>query len=551
MTRSDGAAKKYDVLVIGFGPTGMVLSALLGQRGHRVAVIERYGGLFNLPRAATFDDEAMRLLQKLGIAGSVAAGTRIQRTYDWCNADGEVLIRHEFADFGRSGWPEFNMMFQPVLEYELDALCRRTPGVDIVRGYTATEFRQIDGSVEVITRTADELGRVAVTREAETRSYTARFAVGCDGGNSHVRSKLGIAMDDYGFQEPWLVCDFRLLRELDLPMAQQFGDPRQPTSIVSTGPHHHRFSFMLDQAVPSPGEVDIDDVWRRVARWITPEDAELIRVAPYTFRSTVAQSWRQDNILLAGDAAHQMPPFLGQGMCSGFRDAHNLAWKLDLVLNDQCDEELLDTYAAERSPHVRAITERAVELGRVQTIRDEQAAKLRDDELLRKRLRGERSEGFQFPGYHDGLLAPASSVDHARGELFPQSWVQYGSEQPQRFDDTVGRGWVLLARNEQVVQALDPQQVADWRSTRGTTMALAGHTGTNVDIVVTDVGGTYERWFNDHSCDAVIVRPDWYVFGSAGAGMALGQLISACLSDHRLVPVVAPASQATTHVPVR
>ena len=424
----------YDVLVIGYGPAGMVLSALLGQRGRRVAVIERYAGLYNLPRAATFDDDAMRLLQKLGIAESVAVGTRVQRTYDWCNAEGEVLIGNEFSDFGGSGWPEFNMMFQPVLESELDALCRRTPGVEIIRGYVATEFRQTGDGVEVVAQPADELGRVAGTPHGEARTFAARFAVGCDGGNSKVRSGLGIEMDDYGFQEPWLVCDFRLKRDVDLPMALQYGDPDQPTSIISIGPHHHRFSFMLNEVVSSAEAVDPDEVWRRVSRWITRDDAELIRAAPYTFRSTVAQQWKQGRILLAGDAAHQMPPFLGQGTCSGFRDAHNLAWKLDLVLQGAI-EDLLETYAAERSPHVRAITEKAVELGRVQTVRDKQAARLRDEELLRRKRSGRRPEGFRFPGYSEGFLAPASPDDSARGQLFPQAWVGRGSGRAQRFDD--------------------------------------------------------------------------------------------------------------------
>ena len=226
-------------------------------------------------------------------------------------------------------------------------------------------------------------------------------------------------MDDYGFQEPWLVCDFRLKRDVDLPMALQYGDPDQPTSIISIGPHHHRFSFMLDEVVSSAEAVDPDEVWRRVSRWITRDDAELIRAAPYTFRSTVAQQWKQGRILLAGDAAHQMPPFLGQGTCSGFRDAHNLAWKLDLVLQGAI-EDLLETYAAERSPHVRAITEKAVELGRVQTVRDKQAARLRDEELLRRKRSGRRPEGFRFPGYSEGFLAPASPDDSARGQLFPR-----------------------------------------------------------------------------------------------------------------------------------
>lgn len=524
---------RYDVLVIGYGPTGMVLSALLGQRGHRVAVIERHAGLYNLPRAATFDDDAMRLLQKLGIAEHVAAGTRVQRTYDWCNADGEVLIRHEFADVGRSGWPEFNMMFQPVLEAELDALCRRTPGVEIVRQHLATEFRQTDDGVEVVARPTNAVG--LARSDGDARTFTARFVVGCDGGNSTVRPSLGVVMDDYGFQEPWLVCDFRLTREVDLPMAQQYGDPDQPTSIVSIGPHHHRFSFMLDQAVPSAADVDPEDVWRRVARWITPADAELIRVAPYTFRSTIARSWKRGRILLAGDAAHQMPPFLGQGMCSGFRDAHNLGWKLDLVLRHEAGEEILDTYPSERAPQVRAIIEKAVELGRVQTVRDRQAAKLRDEELLRRRRSGRRTAGFRFPGYRDGFLAPAAPDDLARGELFPQGRV--AGRHVQRFDDASGNGWVLVVRDAAVLAGLGHGDLAAWRSAGGTVLALRASADGDEGraTVVDDVDGTYESWFDDHACAAVVVRPDWYVYGSARTADALRELLSTHLAGRAVL----------------
>jgi len=533
----------YDVLVIGYGPAGMVLSALLGQRGRRVAVIERYAGLYNLPRAATFDDDAMRLLQKLGIAESVAAGTRVQRTYDWCNAEGEVLIGNEFSDFGGSGWPEFNMMFQPVLESELDALCRRTPGVEIIRGYVATEFRQTGDGVEVVAQPADELGRVAGTPHGEARTFAARFAVGCDGGNSKVRSGLGIEMDDYGFQEPWLVCDFRLKRDVDLPMALQYGDPDQPTSIISIGPHHHRFSFMLDEVVSSAGAVDPDEVWRRVSRWITRDDAELIRAAPYTFRSTVAQEWKQGRILLAGDAAHQMPPFLGQGMCSGFRDAHNLAWKLDLVLRGAA-EDLLETYVAERSPHVRAITEKAVELGRVQTVRDKQAARLRDEELLRRKRSGRRPEGFRFPGYSEGFLAQASPDDSARGQLFPQAWVGHGSGRAQRFDDVSGAGWVLVVRDPSALAGRDDDLVA-WRAAGGTMVMFGAPAEERAEAWATldDVDGAYQRWFDGHGCASVIVRPDWYVYGSAVSPDSLRNLLRSCLSDLR--PVVPEAKPRT------
>jgi 2-polyprenyl-6-methoxyphenol hydroxylase-like FAD-dependent oxidoreductase len=518
-----------DVLVVGYGPAGMVLSALLGRQGHRVEVIERYAGLYNLPRAATVDDDAMRLLQKLGIAEQVATGTRVQRTYDWCNADGETLIRNEFSDFGHSGWPEFNMMFQPALERELDALCRRTPGVGIRHGRVATGFRQTGDTVEVVTEPADKLGRVAPGSEGRARTLTARFAVGCDGGNSSVRSSLGIGTDDYGFQEPWLVCDFRLKRELDLPMALQYGDPEQPTSIISIGPHHHRFSFMLDEALPSAEAVDHAQVWHRVKRWITPDDAELIRVAPYTFRSIIAQKWKQGRFLLAGDAAHQMPPFLGQGMCSGFRDVHNLAWKLDLVLRGT-SEELLDTYAVERSPHVRAITERAVELGRIQTVRDKRAARLRDEELLRRADAGQRPGNFRFPGYREGFLAAPTPGDTARGQLFPQAWVAHLPDRRQRFDEVSGGGWLLVTR---AATALAADDLHAWRAAGGTVTVLGDAACGRLEArtAVDDVDGAYQRWFAEHACTTVVVRPDWYVYGSAASEERLRTLVRSCLKD--------------------
>jgi 2-polyprenyl-6-methoxyphenol hydroxylase-like FAD-dependent oxidoreductase len=505
----------YDVVVVGYGPTGMVLSALLGRRGHRVAVVERYAGLFNLPRAATFDDDTMRVFQRLGIAEEVAAGTRVQRTYDWCNAAGQILIRNHFSDVGRSGWPEFNMMFQPVLERELDALCRRTPSVDIFLEHQLVDFDETDDLVHAFVRAED----------GQVRTLSARYLIGSDGGNSTVRAQLGVDLDDYGFQEPWLVCDFALKRDIDLPMAQQFGDPEQPTSIISIGPNHHRFSFMLDGSVPAFDEVADDDVWRRVSRWISPDDADLIRVAPYTFRSTVAQTWRRGRVLLAGDAAHQMPPFLGQGMCSGIRDSHNLAWKLDLILRG-ADDNLLDTYAVERSSQVRAITEKAVELGRIQTVRDKEAARLRDEQLLRNAANGDQTQGFRFPGYPAGFLAPDGPSDTARGDLLPQGRVARSGNVAELFDDVSGGGWVLLLRNASMFAALGEERDM-WRSVEGVVVSLGSPDGTEADGVVTvaDVDLLYTRWLDEHDCDAVLVRPDWYVFGSADTADALRRLM--------------------------
>jgi 2-polyprenyl-6-methoxyphenol hydroxylase-like FAD-dependent oxidoreductase len=485
--------KDYDVLVVGYGPTGMVAAALLGMSGHRVGVIERYEGLFNLPRAATFDDETMRLFQKLGIADSVAVGTRPQRTYDWVNAEGQILIRNEFELTGIHGWPEFNMMFQPVVEAELDQLCRSIPTIDILYGHTLSGFSQREEAVEAAVSLAD--GTADVVK--------APYLIGCDGGNSTVRRLLGVAMDDYGFQEPWLVCDFLLKRPVDLPMAQQYGDPDQPTSIVSIGPNHHRFSFMLDAEVANVEDVSADEVWQRVQRWISPDDADLVRVAPYMFRSTVAQSWCDRRVFLAGDAAHQMPPFLGQGMCSGIRDAHNLAWKLDVVLSGRSGADILSTYEPERSPHVRAIVEKAVELGRVQTVRGRDAAEARDRELIRRRESGVKPDAFRFPSLTSGLLSAAGDHARARGTLLPQLAVSDAVGERRLFDDVAGGGFVLLLRGSTLTDDLSEI----------TQTALPGS-----DLqVVNDTDGLYQDWFDANLCDAALVRPDWYVYGTASS----------------------------------
>jgi hypothetical protein len=252
------------------------------------------------------------------------------------------------------------------------------------------------------------------------------------------------------------------------------------------------------------------------------------------FRSTVAQTWRSGRVLLAGDAAHQMPPFLGQGMCSGIRDAHNLAWKLDLILAGNGDGGLLGTYEQERSAHVRVIVEKAVALGRVQTVRDKDAARRRDQEMMRRRDSGEQPEGFRFPGYASGFLAPPSTQDLARGQLLPRAMVALASGQEKRFDDVADRGWVLLLRNSDWVREIAPDDLVAWLSVGAELVVLGSAGGDLADgRVVVDSQGTYAEWFDRHHCGAAIVRPDWYVYGSAASGGALRRLLTSQLQALR------------------
>jgi 3-(3-hydroxy-phenyl)propionate hydroxylase/flavoprotein hydroxylase len=258
------------------------------------------------------------------------------------------------------------------------------------------------------------------------------------------------------------------------------------------------------------------------------EDAELIRVATYTFRSLVAEDWRVGRILLAGDAAHQMPPFLGQGMCSGIRDAQNIAFKLNLVLAGAADLDLLDTYQLEREPHVRVVIEKGIELGRMQTVRDVQLAAARDRALMERRATAQAPESIRFPGLHDGFLAKDSGP--GRGELSVQGVVDDGLRR-DRLDQVVGAGFCCLIDPE-LLTAL-PHFVPTALQQAGVQVVTWGdRSDPHASVpVVSDAEATYARWFAELDARAVVVRPDFYVYGTAGDARAAERLLFELLDD--------------------
>lgn len=517
-----------DVAVVGYGPVGMAVAGLLGKAGHRVLVLERYAGLYNLPRAASFDDETMRTLARLGVAEELLPKVRVQPTYEWRNGRGDLLMEQHFAETGRSGWAEWNMMYQPDLEEALDAVCRSMPQVEVRHSQAVIALEKTAEDVVLTVDGPEGPGRVS-----------ARYVVGCDGGNSFVRSALGVGLHDYGFSEPWMVCDFRFRRPTRVPLALQLGDPQGPTSVISLGPAHHRFSFMLDSVDDFETERDPQRVWKRVAPYLTPDDADLIRVATYTFRSLIATDWRQDRVLLAGDAAHQMPPFLGQGMCSGFRDAQNLAFKLDLVLRGAVRDDILDTYQTEREPHVRAVTEKGIELGHLQTLRDPERAAERDRTLLARRVAQAAPESMRFPHLDDGFFAQSSGT--GRGRLSVQGVVDDGTRQ-DRLDQVVGGGFQLLIEEEQLTP-LRRSGLLDDLVRAGVRVVALGHRpqGHPRAFVVQDVHNTYGDWFTELGCSAVVVRPDFYVFGTASDSDTVAVLVGELLRALRIdAPARAP-----------
>lgn len=502
-----------DVIVVGNGPVGAALGVLLAQRGRRTIVLERRRRPYTLPRATSFDGETARLLAGCGLGPDLSRITELATGYQWRTADGEILLDIVFRAEGPYGWPDASTMHQPALEELLAARAAGLAGVTVVRG------RQVVGVEE-----RDD--RVVVTAEDEdgaAQTYTARWVVGCDGANSFVRDHLDVPVTDLGFSYEWLLCDVQL-REPGrfVPMNVQICDPARPTTLVGSGPGHRRWEFMR---LPGERAADLnreETAWRLLAPYgVTPDTATLLRSTTYIFQARWAEQWRVGRVLLAGDAAHLMPPFAGQGMCSGIRDVVNLAWKLDLVLEGLAPESLLDTYVEERRAQLRKSVQSSVQLGRVICVTDPVAAADRDATILA----GRRGRGPAVPDpslpLKEGLLqrgADGSPVSPA-GEVLPQGQVR-GLRDTGLFDDVVGRGFVLLLA-EGADGRLDAEQSAFLTDLDTHVVALLPEDGTPQHMSVADVSGVYRAFLARHGADAVLVRPDYHVYGAAsGLGAA-------------------------------
>lgn len=508
-----------DVAIVGYGPVGQALAALLARAGHRVAAFERFTNIYRLPRAVHLDHEIMRLLQSLDLADELSDEMIPVHDYQWFGADGEPVLRFERPGLAPSGWEGSYMFFQPELEAAMDRLGCADPRLTVHRGWIAEELTDtIDGATLTVRQVDDAGGGLALT--GERRTVRARWVIGADGANSFVRQTMGITRRDLGFQERWLVVDAEprdMTRLAHLPIACQWCDPARPTTQMQSGPRHRRWEFML---LPDELAADFEEparVWSLLEPWYRPEDGELTRSTVYEFRSMLADQMRSGHVLLVGDAAHLTPPFLGQGLCSGLRDAANVAWKLDLVLRGIARKRLLDTVDAERQPQNEAVIRLAIELGKVLCELDPEAAANRDAML--------RSAGppppLELAPLTAGVLhQPIGEPDPVAGTLGVQGVVEHAGREG-RFDDVVGRGWQLIVACGDPLDGLSAKErtLLDQLGARVASLDAAAPHG------VRDVDGRLTSWLSAHNAHAVLVRPDFYVFGAAVSARSVPVLL--------------------------
>ncbi|MFD7938846.1 bifunctional 3-(3-hydroxy-phenyl)propionate/3-hydroxycinnamic acid hydroxylase [Streptomyces sp. NPDC059755] len=516
------AVTDTDVAVVGYGPVGQVLAILLARRGWRVTVVERWSQPYPMPRAVGFDDEAARILAAAGIGPFLDKFGENSRDYAWRNAAGDTLLHMESAANGHCGWPQATAMYQPGLEAMLIERGTDFPNLRVVRGQEVVELDDRGDLVEVISEDPDE----------QEHTFTARYVVGCDGANSFVRESMESSLTDLGFFYDWLICDVVLDEPRDFrPNNLQICDPQRPRTAVSAGPGHRRFEFMR---LPGENIEELrrdDTLWRMLEMFsVHPDNATLERHAVYTFQARWAGEWRKGRLLIAGDAAHLMPPFAGQGMCSGFRDVANLSWKLDLALRGLADDSVLDTYTVERRAHVQNAVTTSVKLGKVICVTDPAAAADRDAIMLAAR---DREGAAALPmstvvPLDEGLFQRASDGTPLRpaGTLFPQARVA-DAEGEGLLDEIVGLGFVLLAVSDPAALLDDRRRVfLDGLGTRCAHILPAGtEPGKSGPGAVVDIECRYLPYLAENGATAVLVRPDFTVFGAANGPEELGELV--------------------------
>ena len=455
-----------EVAVVGYGPVGATLANLLGQAGIRTCVYERSTDPYSLPRACHLDAEIMRIFQGIGLGDEAGALVEPSRGMLFTDTAGRPLFDYE--DFVRDpilGWHEDYVFIQPELDAVLRAGTERFDCVEVRLGAEVTDWRELPG----------------------------RWVVACDGAASTCRQQAGIDFVDLGYDQRWLVVDVMLSRQVELPdIIHQVCDPQRPATFVPSARNHRRWEFRLLDGETDEQVAASANVWRLLAPWLQPGDGDLVRAAVYDFHATVAERWRQDRLFLAGDAAHQMPPFMGQGMCSGIRDAANLAWKLRAVLRDGAPDTLLDSYEAERRPHVERCIELSIEAGR-----------LLDEPLFPEPDRDDGERWSRLPPLSglfqdsDGSPAPFPVGHQAR-----QPTVEAGGRR-MLLDDVAGTGWYL---------------VSDGPADGAGLAACAGR----------DTARRPRRLAGPACCvarAAVLIRPDRYLYGTAATSGDVATLL--------------------------
>jgi 3-(3-hydroxy-phenyl)propionate hydroxylase len=480
-------SRRVPVVIVGAGPTGVTAATLLAQYGIDCLILDRWTNVYQQPRAVHLDDEIYRIIARLGIADEFAAISRPALGLRLLDPAMGVLAEFQ-RDNGDSvhGFPQANMFDQPELEALLRANLKRHPCAQLIGDVEVTDIAErADGTV----------GLTFVNRsDASEHIVEADYVLGCDGANSIARARIGSAMRDLKFDQRWLVVDVATVADLNQwDGVHQVCDAGRAGTYMRIGATRYRWEFRLLDGETADDFGTVEALKPLIAPWtsgVDDDDLELIRVTEYTFKAQIADHWRRGNVFLLGDAAHLTPPFIGQGMGAGLRDAMNLAWKLAGVVGGDLPAAVLDSYEQERKPHARAMIRLALVVGWAMTAGGRFGNLMRRLVVTRAQLiPGLRSKilDSRTPALHRSAVSHRSrGPRQLAGTLCPNPVLSDG----RRLDSVLGNGFALITT----------------RAPNTAQRTAAEELGATVHVA--EPGGELAEWLRRGRVQSAVVRPD-------------------------------------------
>ncbi len=519
--------RHYDVAVVGMGPVGSAAAIFLAHAGLKVVTVERDPEVYALPRAVGMDGEVIRAFQRIGIGQPVADLMQAVQPGDragFANSQREWLFGADLGDFGNNGWPPISMFDQPEFDRYLRDYAADHSNVTSYSGFDFKRFTD-DGQRVSCSISPSGLG-IENKEEVETSDDSLEFSVSyvlaCDGASSGIRKRLNIPWRDLGYDHDWLVVDVIVNSKHTLNRdTVQVCSPDRLATYVCTKDPYRRWEFKLNDGERPEDMVTEESIRTLLDPW-TPRDSYTIRrKAVYQFHAAIAEEWSRGRVFLVGDAAHQTPPFLGQGMNAGMRDAINIAWKLSLVLSGSSDPSLLTQYQAERAAHAQDLVQWAVDFGKLM----EQLAATEDAqnrgipvpevETQDKNQSSGYGQGREAPPLRDGvIIVEQVSNEGSTGYLFSQPMVKDNSDNVFLLDEKLDQDFTIVVRTESEIELNEISR---------SIISRLGMTIISLEDF-TAVRGHFDRLFT--GSQAVVVRPDRYVFGHTSDQLDLNQLLA-------------------------
>ncbi len=501
----------YDVAIIGYGPVGVTAANLLGGMGLKVAVFEREPSIYSRARAISTDEEVLRIWQRIGLAERLKQDMLSDKPIDFVDGAGRSFL--SFAPQSRgNGHPPQLFIYQPALEQTLRDGVDRYPNVEVLLGQECVRVRQDAAGVElaVLNLADDTIGR-----------FRAAYVIAADGGSSPTRGQLGVGFEGKTYEDRWVVIDTKVRKEWPTHDRLRFHcDPKRPAVDCPTPLGHHRWEFPVLEGEDEKELVSDESVWRLLEKQgIGPEHVEILRAVVYSHHVRFAARWQIDRIFLAGDAAHVMPPWIGQGMAAGVRDVGNLCWKIAGVVQGDLPTSVLESYEVERQPHVRKVTKKAVFFGRVITEHRQALTAVRNPAFrLTTRLPFagayfKDAKWFPATRYQRGFFQSRKG-QRAAGDQIPQPWVLDEHRKRRRLDDFLASQWRLLH--------LGPAEPwGQWSNANAMSFEVKPAGSNPAPNAVVDVDGTLTRWMRRKRVTVIAVRPDGIVYAAAGPSVTL------------------------------